>query len=94
LKRRNARVQREIERWAEPASVFAHLSDVPVAPGMLQYAWRTLLQNHPHDSICGCSIDAVHEENVTRFDRALQAAEAVTGSAVRNLGAHIPAGPP
>ena len=23
--------------------------------------WRTLLQNHPHDSICGCSIDAVHD---------------------------------
>ena len=23
--------------------------------------WRMLLQNHPHDSICGCSIDAVHD---------------------------------
>ncbi len=93
LKQGNARVQREIERWAEPASVFALLSGVPVATGMLQYAWRTLLQNHPHDSICGCSIDEVHEENVTRFERALQAAEAVTRHAVRNLGAHIPAAP-
>src|SRR5438552_2076015 len=23
--------------------------------------WRMLLQNRPHDSICGCSIDAVHD---------------------------------
>jgi membrane-associated phospholipid phosphatase len=27
----------------------------------LRTLWRTLLQNHPHDSICGCSIDAVHD---------------------------------
>jgi alpha-mannosidase/membrane-associated phospholipid phosphatase len=27
----------------------------------LRELWRMLLQNHPHDSICGCSIDAVHD---------------------------------
>jgi len=32
--------------------------------------WRTLLQNHPHDSICGCSIDAVHDIDMApRFER-------------------------
>jgi alpha-mannosidase len=32
--------------------------------------WRTLLQNHPHDSICGCSIDAVHDIDMApRFTR-------------------------
>ena len=32
--------------------------------------WRTLLQNHPHDSICGCSIDAVHDIDMApRFAR-------------------------
>jgi membrane-associated phospholipid phosphatase len=32
--------------------------------------WRTLLQNHPHDSICGCSIDPVHDIDMRpRFDR-------------------------
>src|SRR5690625_3017054 len=25
------------------------------------------MKNHPHDSICGCSVDEVHEEMVTRF---------------------------
>ena len=28
----------------------------------LTYAWKTLLQNAPHDSICGCSVDEVHRE--------------------------------
>src|SRR5205809_3170962 len=27
----------------------------------LRDLWRMLLQNHPHDSIWGCSIDAVHD---------------------------------
>ncbi|MGL4522779.1 MAG: hypothetical protein ACRCWQ_09540 [Bacilli bacterium] len=26
------------------------------------YFWKQALQNHPHDSICGCSIDEVHDE--------------------------------
>ncbi len=29
--------------------------------------WKPLLQNHPHDSICGCSADRVHEDNELRF---------------------------
>ena len=31
------------------------------------YAWKTLLQNAPHDSICGCSVDEVHREMEIRF---------------------------
>ena len=50
--------------------------------GELRHAWKTLMQNHPHDSICGCSIDAVHEENMTRFARATQVADAVVHSAL------------
>ncbi len=40
--------------------------------------WRTLLQNHPHDSICGCSIDAVHDEDMApRFARVRESGEAL-----------------
>jgi 2-O-(6-phospho-alpha-D-mannosyl)-D-glycerate hydrolase len=35
----------------------------------LRGLWQKLLQNHPHDSICGCSIDAVHDLDMRpRFD--------------------------
>src|SRR5262249_55737228 len=33
----------------------------------LDHALRTLLKNHPHDSICGCSVDAVHDEMINRY---------------------------
>jgi len=38
-----------------------------------EYVWKLILQNQPHDSICGCSIDAVHDEMETRSARALAA---------------------
>jgi mannosylglycerate hydrolase len=94
LKQANARVQRELEHWVEPVSVFARLSGQQVPSGPLRYAWRTLLQNHPHDSICGCSIDEVHEENVTRFARAFQAASTAGARAIRLIGGRIPPAPP
>ncbi|HEX7020464.1 MAG TPA: glycoside hydrolase family 38 C-terminal domain-containing protein, partial [Gemmatimonadaceae bacterium] len=75
LKQANARVQRTLERWAEPLSAFAWIAGASYPDGALRYAWKTLLQNHPHDSICGCSVDAVHEENMTRFARAQQVAD-------------------
>ncbi len=31
-------------------------------------AWRELLRNHPHDSICGCSCDEVHRDMLVRYE--------------------------
>ncbi|HVL66169.1 MAG TPA: glycosyl hydrolase-related protein [Vicinamibacterales bacterium] len=75
LKRANARVQNALERWAEPLSAWAWLLGSSYPDAALQYAWKVLLQNHPHDSICGCSIDEVHDENMSRFARAGQVAD-------------------
>src|SRR5205823_3306405 len=85
LKQANARIQTELERDAEPLSTFAWLAGHAYPRGELRYAWRTLIQNQPHDSICGCSIDAVHEENMSRFARAEQVAEALAERAATHL---------
>jgi len=94
LKQQNAIVQTLLESYAEPLSVFATLVGGRYPAGELRHAWKMLLQNHPHDSICGCSIDAVHEENMTRFARARQVAEAVVDSALQTIGASVAASPP
>ncbi len=41
----------------------------------LKEAWRLLLLNHPHDDICGCSIDSVHLQNEARFQNVLDLAQ-------------------
>jgi len=43
--------------------------------GQLDYAQKQLLLNHPHDSICGCSIDPVHREMENRFAAVMQTGE-------------------
>ncbi|MDG5471501.1 glycoside hydrolase family 38 C-terminal domain-containing protein [Jeotgalibacillus sp. ET6] len=39
----------------------------------IEYIWKMILKNHPHDSICGCSVDEVHEEMETRTQKILSA---------------------
>lgn len=60
-----------LERIADPlvalASLSSHADDLTA---LLEVAWRTEIQNHPHDSICGCSIDQVHQDMRYRFDQA------------------------
>lgn len=42
---------------------------------LIDYAYELLLQNQAHDSICGCSTDEVHSENVTRYKKIQQIAD-------------------
>jgi len=75
LKQANERTQTLLERWAEPASALAWLWGKPYEPAFLWHAWKLCLQNHPHDSICGCSVDQVHREMMPRFEQAQQIGE-------------------
>ena len=93
LKQANARVQALLEKRAEPLATWAWMLGAPYPAGELRYAWKTLLQNHPHDSICGCSIDPVHEENVTRFERAEQVARGIVEQAADVIARAVPSGP-
>ena len=57
--------------------------------GTYAYAWQYLLQNQPHDSICGCSIDQVHRENSVRFAQSQQIGESVLSQAMHYLAAKV-----
>ena len=39
---------------------------------IINYAYKLLLQNQAHDSICGCSTDDVHKENIIRYKKIQQ----------------------
>lgn len=68
LKQLNERCQNLLCRYLEPAlAAERFLRGGSWPQGLLDEAWRELLRNHPHDSICGCSTDAVHRDMLTRF---------------------------
>lgn len=77
LKVLNRKCEILLENVAEPLSVITMLLGKDYPEAELLYAWKTLMKNHPHDSICGCSCDAVNDEMRTRFLKAMQATEAI-----------------
>jgi len=56
------------------------------APAGLERAWRTLIQQQAHDSICGCSIDAVHAEMAQRFVSLAQLLDGLREQALQAAG--------
>ncbi len=91
LKQANERCQRLLEKFAEPASVWASLAGDGwrYPSGELEYAWKLLMENHPHDSICGCSLDEVHDEMMTRFAKVEQLGEALRERALRHIAERV-----
>lgn len=90
IKQANAACQTLLTAWAEPFTNLAALAlGAETRQGFLDCAWRWLLQNHPHDSICGCSIDAVHEDMKYRFAQSQQIAERLTTESLRHIAAAV-----
>lgn len=89
LKLRNAAGQTLLEKAAEPLAAFASLQGEECPHHLFTYAWKTLMQNHPHDSICCCSVDEVHREMVTRFEKSRQVAEAIIEDRAEVLAARV-----
>jgi len=87
LKRMNHDAQVALERYAEPLAACARLLGASYPGDLLRYAWTRLIQNHPHDSICGCSIDQVHDDMLPRFRDSLAVAHLVARESAAYLGA-------
>jgi alpha-mannosidase len=85
MKQKNQQVQAYLEKVAEPMATFAHWLGHAYPNHLFTYAWKTLMQNHPHDSICGCSVDEVHREMMTRFDKSLQVAEQIATDSMQAI---------
>jgi alpha-mannosidase len=86
LKQMNQYGQALLEKVAEPLAAYAHLTGQAYPHHLFTYAWKTLMQNHPHDSICGCSVDEVHREMVTRFAKSRDVAESIIDDSKRAVG--------
>ncbi len=69
LKKSNDECQILLERTAGPMTALQHLSGDSTLNPFYDLAWKWLIKNQPHDSICGCSIDRVHEDMVYRFNQ-------------------------
>ncbi len=71
LKRQNDLTEKLLWHETAPLIVMGELCGIlENKRKFFDIARKYLLKNHPHDSICGCSIDAVHEDMPYRFSQA------------------------
>lgn len=88
LKQKNTVNERLLDSVAEPLATMAYpAADYP--HDRFRYAWKLLLQNHPHDSICGCSVDEVHREMLTRFAKSSEVGRYIAQDALTVLANRI-----
>ena len=86
----NYGVEHLLARIAEPLCTVAALGGAEYPRDEMLYAWKTLMQNHPHDSICTCSVDEVYDEMKVRFAKARAVGEALRDEALFRLCPHAP----
>ncbi len=89
IKQRDFEVSGRLEKYAEPLELLNYLHHGPDGTPALRHAWRTLLENSPHDSICGCSVDQTHREMFPRYDRAEQLAQQVAKESMWHIAGRV-----
>lgn len=87
-KRRNAVAERVFVRDAEPWIALTATGGNPAVRALLAAAWRTLLRGHPHDTLCGTSIDAVATAFDARLTSAMVQIDGLRDDAVPTLLGH------
>lgn len=85
VKQAAARAERSLERMAEPLSALF----LPPAswPGtFLDVAWKLMIRNAAHDSVCACSADEVVDAVLNRYAEARQIGDGLAAAALEALG--------
>jgi alpha-mannosidase len=84
VKRMGALAERALERRAEPLS--ALFVDPHAWPEeLLALAWKEMVRNSAHDSICACSVDDVVDAVLHRYAEVRTIADGLADRAVRSL---------
>lgn len=86
LKQQNSKLQHELARKTQPfQAISSFLYKTKSFQKEIDYTHKLLIKNHPHDSIYGCGIDNIHEENKLRFKKVSEASHAILTSVKRDL---------
>ncbi|MFW9920933.1 MAG: hypothetical protein ACFFED_15135, partial [Candidatus Thorarchaeota archaeon] len=89
IKQANEYSQRLLERSVEPWCYLASLHSGRYPLDEIRLAWKYLLLNHPHDDICGCSIDEVHDDNMYRIRWIDEIAEALLDESQQSIRKYL-----
>jgi alpha-mannosidase len=84
VKRQGSLAARDLEQRAEPlTALFRPADEYPET--VLQIAWREMVRNCAHDSVCACSVDEVVDAVLHRYAEARAIASGLAGRALKTF---------
>ena len=89
LKQMNSACENLLTKWTEPVSTWLWLLGGEYPKTLIDSAWKELLQNHPHDNICGVSIDDVHSDMEVRYTRSKEVSAKIIEQTLLTLSSNI-----
>jgi len=89
LKQLNLNTSAMLEKYLEPICTLAWLHGAKYPEYEIELAWRLVLQNQAHDSICGTGVDVIHREDEIRFLQARQIASDLSYFTLRDLSSRM-----
>ncbi|MBX3026756.1 hypothetical protein KF840_17760 [bacterium] len=88
IKLANRRCEALLEGWAEPWAALAHALGALDERPAVRLAWKRVLHNQAHDSLCGCSVDAVAAQVMGRYESANGLARETVTRLLERLAGH------
>ena len=85
LKLLNFEAQRLFSRYVEPLSAYLWMNGKKVNLEEIKDGWKLILKSQPHDSICGCSVDAVHRDVESRLRNSIELGSSLVAKYMREI---------
>ena len=89
IKLANFQAQKLFTRYVEPLSALLWALGEEIDTDRIDYGWELILKSHPHDSICGCSIDEVHRDVQTRLRAACEVGASLIAEYLNKLSCYV-----
>lgn len=88
LKYENDNCENLLENKISPMLAMAKMTNINLDLSFWNLAYRYLLKNQPHDSICGCSSDTVHKDMPYRYSQVKSICKALENDFENNVASH------
>ncbi|MCK4640093.1 MAG: hypothetical protein KAU06_02045, partial [Candidatus Marinimicrobia bacterium] len=89
LKQMNKKCENQLLKWTEPMSILLWASGGEYPQQAIDLSWKELLKNHPHDSICGVSVDDVHSDMEARFGHSMKISGEIVKQTLEKISGNI-----
>ncbi|KAA3618927.1 MAG: hypothetical protein DWQ05_06055 [Calditrichaeota bacterium] len=85
MKMQNARAEYNLQRVAEPLAVIANMLGYEFPASAIEYAWKSLLKCHAHDSIAGSGVDDIERDMMNRLQQVNNLCDSLTRRSLEKI---------